>query len=249
MSCVYEYNGLTFKSELELDHYLLFNKTRRSRLGDAVFKEQHKWSDEQKNIDDKLSESAKDYDKARNTKQINDSKEGGEPSDLDPIGTKKDSRYKSITDIIHKLQQPKNGELHPVFPIFQPEEYWNGSVANPIGQLQLYRQGQFNHENVIDQIPFVQDLLEKEGNSFKPVTNEVTLQKIRERMETVWKQQALCGDLVHDIMSDFFRHFNNLKGEELVKELEKKIQESFYNKTRKFCNPEIVRTTAEAAEK
>ena len=53
MNCVYEYNGLTFKSELELDHYLLFNKTRRSRLGDAVFKEQHKWSDEQKSIDDK----------------------------------------------------------------------------------------------------------------------------------------------------------------------------------------------------
>jgi hypothetical protein len=75
-------------------------------------------------------------------------------------------------------------------------------------------------------------------------------------MELVWKQQALCGDLVHQIMSDFFkgqtedkRHLYNLKGQELVQELEKKIQESYYDKTRKFCNPEIVKTTAEAAEK
>ena len=76
MNCVYEYNGLTFKSELELDHYLLFNKTRRSRLGDAVFKEQHKWSDEQKSIDDKLRESADGYDKAQSTKQIKESNDG-----------------------------------------------------------------------------------------------------------------------------------------------------------------------------
>ena len=256
MSCVYEYNGLTFKSELELDHYLLFNKTRRSRLGDAVFKEQHKWSDEQKNIDDKLSESARDYDKARNTKQINESKEGGEPSDLDPIGTKSNSRYKSITDVIHQLQQPKNGELHPVFPLFNGDNYWNGTVANPVGQLQLYREGKFNHENVIDQIPFVQNLLTKRGDSFEEVTDEATLQKIRKRMELVWEQQSLCGDLVHGLMSDFFkgktedgRKLINLSGQELVNELEKKLQESFYNKTRKFCNPEIIKTTAEAAEK
>jgi len=98
--------------------------------------------------------------------------------------------------------------------------------------------------------------LTPQGDSFAPVTDEATLQKIRERMELVWKQQALCGDLVHGLMSDFFkaktedgRSFINLKGQELVKELEKKIQESFYNKTRKFCNPEIIKTTAEAAEK
>ena len=256
MNCVYEYNGLTFKSELELDHYLLFNKTRRSRLGDAVFKEQHKWSDEQKSIDDKLRESAEGYDKAQSTKQIKESNDGGEPSDLDPVRTKPNSRYKSITDIIHQLQQPKNGELHPVFPLFEGDNYWNGTPANPVGQLDLYRQGRFDHENVIDQIPFVKDLLEPLGNSYKQVTDEAILQKIRARMELVWKQQALCGDLVHKIMSDFFkgktengRKLINLSGQELVNELEKKIQESFYNDCRKFCNPEIIRTTAEAAEK
>ena len=256
MNCVYEYNGLTFKSELELDHYLLFNKTRKSRLGDAVFKEQRSWSDEQKSIDDKLTESAKEYEKAHNTKQLNESKDEGEPSDLDPIKTSQNSKYKSITDIIHKLQQPKNGELHPVFPLFKGDNYWNGTPANPIGQLELYRQGQFDHENVIDQIPFVKDLLEPFGNSYKKVTEEATLQKIRERMELVWEQQALCGDLVHKIMSDFFKgktksgkKLINLRGQELITELENKVQESYYNKTRKFCNPEIVKTTAKAAEK
>ena len=49
-------------------------------------------------------------------------------------------------------------------------------------------------------------------------------------MELVWKQQALCGDLVHRIMSDFFkgktengRKLINLSGQELINELEKKI--------------------------
>lgn len=255
MTCRYEYNGLTFKSELELDHYLLFNKnTSKNVFGDAVFKLKHA-SDEQILIDEKLEESSNEYDRAVGTKQVNDSKgEEGEPSDLDNVRAR--GRYKSITDIIHNLWSPKNGELHRVFPKFEPDNYWNGTPANPVGQLELYRTGQFNHENVIDQIPFVQDLLEPQGNSFKEVTNEATLQKIRERMELVWKQQALCGDLVHNLMSDFFkaktedgRRFINLRGQELVKELEKKIQESFYDTTRRFCNPEIVKTTAEAAEK
>jgi hypothetical protein len=49
-------------------------------------------------------------------------------------------------------------------------------------------------------------------------------------MELVWEQQALCGDLVHKIMSDFFRgktenerKLINLSGQELISELEKKI--------------------------
>jgi hypothetical protein len=42
MTCRYEYNGLIFKSELELDHYLLFNKnTSKNVFGDAVFKLTH----------------------------------------------------------------------------------------------------------------------------------------------------------------------------------------------------------------
>jgi hypothetical protein len=75
-------------------------------------------------------------------------------------------------------------------------------------------------------------------------------------MELVWKQQALCGNLVHNLMSDFFkattedgRRFINLEEQELISELEKKVQESFYNTTRKFCNPKIIRTTAKAAGK
>lgn len=255
MTCQYIYKGLTFKSELELDHYLLFNKnTSKNVFKDAVFKLKH-GSDEQILIDERLEESSNEYQKAVNTKQVGkEFKEDGEPSDLDNIET--NGRYKSITDLIHNLWQSKDGELHRVFPKFEPDNYWNGTPANPIGQLELYRRGQFNHENVVDQIPFVKDLLTPQGSSYAKVTDEITLQKIRERMELVWKQQALCGDLVHQIMSDFFkgqtedkRHLYNLKGQELVQELEKKIQESYYDKTRKFCNPEIVKTTAEAAEK
>ena len=51
------------------------------------------------------------------------------------MGYKKDSRYKSITDIIHNLWSPKDGELHRVFPKFEADNYWNGTPANPVGQL------------------------------------------------------------------------------------------------------------------
>jgi hypothetical protein len=37
-----------------------------------------------------------------------------------------------------------------VFPLFEGDNYWNGTPANPVGQLDLYRQGRFDHENVID---------------------------------------------------------------------------------------------------
>jgi hypothetical protein len=68
MSCVYEYNGLTFKSELELDHYLLFNKnTSKNVFGDSVFKLTHA-SDEQILIDEKLEESSNRYEKGENSK-------------------------------------------------------------------------------------------------------------------------------------------------------------------------------------
>ena len=48
MTCKYEYNGLTFNSELELDEYLLFHNNLRSKLGDAAFKktENSKWSEQ-----------------------------------------------------------------------------------------------------------------------------------------------------------------------------------------------------------
>jgi hypothetical protein len=100
MTCRYEYKGQIFKSELELDHYLLFNKnTSKTIFGDAVFKLTH-GSDEQIIIDEKLEESSDKYNKAVGTRQVSESKEEeGEPSELDNIKT--NGRYKSITDIIH----------------------------------------------------------------------------------------------------------------------------------------------------
>jgi len=48
-------------------------------------------------------------------------------------------------------------------------------------------------------------LLPKINGIPQKVTDEDTLNKIEERMTDVWKQQALCGDLIHNIMSDFFK--------------------------------------------
>jgi hypothetical protein len=104
MTCKYEYNGLTFNSELELDEYLLFHSKRKSKLGDSVFKksEQATWSEEQNIIHDKLDKARLQFEKGENTNKIKIEAEEGEPTDLDPVKAFGD--YKSITDIIHALR-------------------------------------------------------------------------------------------------------------------------------------------------
>jgi len=55
-------------------------------------------------------------------------------------------------------------------------------------------------------------------------------------MTDVWKQQALCGDLVHAILSDFYKskdnekRFCNLTETELRNAFKNKVKEEFYKK-------------------
>ena len=253
MTCKYEYNGLTFNSELELDEYLLFHNDLRNKLGDAAFKktENSKWSEQQNQVHEALEKASDLYEKGEKSNKITELSEEGEPSDLDPIKASGD--YRSITDIIHQMKGPDG---NPVFPVFVAENYWEGTEANPGGQKQLYRDGKYDDPKIQAQLPFIDDLLPKINGIPQKVTDEDTLNKIEERMTDVWKQQALCGDLIHNIMSDFFKSktdegvkFKNLTEDQLNIEFEKKLKTSYYSKFKSYITPEIRKSSIKAAIK
>ena len=76
----------------------------------------------------------------------------------------------------------------------------------------LYWSGNFDKY----ELQFISDLLTKDtSGNYNAVKDEKTLNKIRDRIEGeinngirkggLWKQQAICGNLVHEIFSRFYR--------------------------------------------
>jgi len=90
-------------------------------------------------------------------------------------------------------------------------------------------------------------LLPKINGIPQKVTDEDTLNKIEERMTDVWKQQAICGDLVHAMLSDFYksktdngRRFSNLSDSELKQAFKKKLKEDFYQKYQDYVSDSLI---------
>ena len=251
MKCKFIYNNRVFESEADLDEYLIVTTALKPSLGDIVFKN---WSKQQLSTYDKIQSSEKAVEEAIKRGEIKTSEEQGEPEDMD--GIKGNGRYKSITELIHEIRTvDSNGEEHPLFPIFIEDNYWNG-VNNSGGQLEKYRQGRYDDPKVAAQIPFVEDLIPKVGGQLQPVTDSNTLQKIRERMTDVWKQQAICGDLVHAMLSDFYksktdngRRFSNLSDSELKQAFKRKLKEDFYQKYQDYVSDSLIDSMVKEAQK
>ena len=157
MKCKYVYKGKTFESEADLDEFLLINNELKGK--DSVFQ---KWSKQQDSVYRKIKESNDAAYNAEKRGEITTTEEQGEPEDTDNVrGT---GRYKSITELIHEIRIiDSNQEEHPLFPIYDGDNYWNH-------QWDKYRMGNFD-EKVMAQVPFIEDLLEKVGDSYKPVTD------------------------------------------------------------------------------
>ena len=251
MKCKYVYNNRVFESEADLDEYLLVTSALKPSLGDIVFKN---WSKQQLTTLDKINGSNKVVEDAIERGEVKAPEEEGEPEDMD--GLKGNGRYKSITELIHEIRTiDSNGQEHPLFPIFIEDNYWNGP-NNSGGQLEKYRQGKYDDPKVAVQIPFVEDLIPKVGGQLQPVTDSNTLQKIRKRMTDVWKQQALCGDLVHAILSDFYksktnngRSFCTLSESELKQAFKRKVGEDFYKKYQDYISDSLIDSMVEQAQK
>lgn len=244
MKCKYVYKGVKFETEADLDEFLLISKALKG--SDSVF-QSGKWSKIQDSIYRKIKESNNSVYEAEKSGKITVLEEQGEPEDTDNI--KGNGQYLSITELIHKIRTiDSQGEEHPLFPIFDSNNYWNK-------QWDKYRLGSYEDKKVQAQIPFIEDLIPKIGNQLQPVTDQNTLQKIRERMENVWKQQALCGDLIHAMFSDFYsskfsgRRFSELSEEELKTAFNEKLQNSYYSKYSDYINDLIINSVVKEAIK
>ena len=250
MKCKYIYNNRIFESEAALDEYLIVTSALKPFLGDVVFKN---WSKQQLATLEKINQSNKIVEEAMDRGEIKIQNEEGEPDDMD--GLKGNTTYKSITELIHEIRtKDSNGEEHPLFPIFISNNYWNGQ-NNSGGQLDKYRQGKYDDPKVEVQVPFLEDLVKVNGE-LKPVTDNDTLQKIRERMTDVWEQQALCGDLVHAILSDFYKsktasgkRFCNLSEKELKQAIKRKLQNEYYSKFQDYISNSLIDSIVQQAFK
>ena len=230
MKCKYVYKGIRFESEADLDNYLLISKALKG--SDIVFQSGKSIQD---SIYRKIEKANNTVYEAEKSGKITTITEQGEPEDTDNL--KGNGQYLSITELIHNIRTvDQQGEEHPLFPIFDGDNYWNK-------QWDKYRLGSYEDKKVQAQIPFVEDLIPKVGNQLQPVTDQNTLQKIRERMESVWKQQALCGDLVHAMLSDFYKaksnegkRFSELSENELKKVFKEKLQNNYYSRYSDYIN-------------
>lgn len=209
MACKYILRGINFNSEEELNDFLLNLEGNQSSLNDVVYQKldgSHiRLTAEQNNYRKLLLEAENEYSKYEKQgiqlKSLQETEEV-EPEDLDDVGSFK-YPFISVTDLIHSLRGRKT---EYAFPIFKSNEYWKE-------KFELYRNGTFDSY----ELQFISDLLEKDpvtGN-YKPVQNQIVLDKIRDRIEGklangirkggLWKQQAQAGNLVHDVFARFYR--------------------------------------------
>ncbi len=198
MTCKYNFKGIEFQTEEELNDFLLDTESSKSFLGDVVYSltsTQRHYG----NVFENIQEKYKDLrDKGI---QIKEYSEEVEPEELDDIGTLQ-YPYISVTDLIHTMP---GRYTEQVFPIFRAEEYWKE-------KFDLYKAGVFDEY----ELQFIDDLLKKDSSgNYLPIKDESTLNKIRDRIEGelknnkrvggLWKQQAVCGNLVHEMFSRFYR--------------------------------------------
>ena len=253
MTCKYNFKGQEFQSEEELNDFLLDTESTKSSLGDIVYS----MTSQQRHYGQRFEEIQEDYkklkDKGIQIKSLEESEEV-EPEDLDDIGTLK-YPYISVTDLIHTMP---GRYTEQIFPIFKADEYWKQKFDD-------YRSGVFDSY----EIQFIEDIIKdyKDTNgNYQPISDEKILNKIRDRIEGkvengirkggLWKQQAICGNLIHEMFSRFYRDTVGYKGSDgkwkkgkhlyQLKDSPQEIVDYFDqyldNKYRKYISPELLKS-------
>lgn len=173
MACVYELDGHTFNSELELDDFLIEKYPLKSVLGDLVYSES--------------THTARTHAKLEQIKQEADKITAWENRIRVWDEDGKTYRYKNpYIGVNAFLSQYRDEEGHPLFPIFQEENYW------------AIRRGQWSKG----------DFTEDEREVFfgeetpKPITENYDY--YRNLMEEKWEAQCLHGDAIHAVFEQFF---------------------------------------------
>lgn len=182
MNCNYFYKGHIFKSELELDDFLLEKFPFEPILGDLVFS----MTPSQLNISSQLSTIAKDaYKLNKKYKELLNSgkviyNEDGEMAVEDPP-------YIGVNKFLSGLRN-EQGEL--LFPEFREEEYWNRRYLN-------WKIGQFT-ESELQEFEF-------DKNNPPNITDQNQWEKLRKSMTHRWEVQAKTGTAIHNILQICFQ--------------------------------------------
>lgn len=228
-NCKYILGQRVFNSEIQLDDYLSEMKNLYKQFGDEVFSKS--WTPVQQTYRQKLFSQKEQLEKAIKSGRIK--LEISDIEDLDLDGIVDSAEGRGVTSIMQELKSLDNKN---VFPIFNKDNYWN----NIRGEL---RDGNWNSDKIKDFIPYIFDEKDSEGNYIThPITTEEEFNQIRNRIESMWKQQGLIGTVVHDIFDILYSNYTTENGtniknlpkqqfkEEIKKVLSKKPEPNAYRK-------------------
>ena len=225
MACVYSYKNHIFKTEEELDDFILDLLPFESKYGDLVFqvtKEQVRIIDqiEQINTTNKeLKEKAKEW--RKNNKYIYG--EDGEMTISDPP-------YIGVTSFLSGLKNSK-GEL--LFPEFREKEYWEREFQN-------WENGKFS-DSEIEEFGINKDNPPK-------IIDRAEQEKKMNQMKNRWKNQAEIGTAIHNVFQIIFQkdgdNYNFTKSEN---DLKLYILKNLENKNKKFITDKVLDNTIKYA--
>lgn len=222
-NCKYIIGGKTFNSEIELDDYLSEIKDLHKKYGDEVFSK--KWTTTQQKYREKIFSQKEQLERAIKSGYIK--LEISDMDDMDLDGIVGSLNSVGVTELIKNL---KNLDDKNVFPIFDRKNYWD-HVKNELFSGKI--------DKLKDYIPYI---YEKDSNGeyiIEPIQTDDQFEKIKNRIEKMWRQQGLIGTVVHDIF-DIMYDKNKRKTEnggdlttmpinQAVKELKKILSKKDYS--------------------
>lgn len=180
MECIYYYNGHTFKSELELDDFLLANRKLVSKYGDIVFSRTTRAN----HTYDILMTKKVETDKLRDTyiKLRQKWKEDDESYEIQ-------RPYIGVTEFLSGLRN-SNGTL--LFPEFKEEEFWKR-------RKEKWSNGEFTKDEA-------EILFQKVGDTYttEPIVDNDQFELSRGLVEDKWKSQGKIGTELHKVMQKYW---------------------------------------------
>lgn len=185
MACRYIYKGHEFKSEVELDDFLLANKRFESILGDAVFSA----TSAQNNVTAALeiiSRDAKDLQrKYREWQEQNKmvyTEDGDESFEQPP--------YIGVNKFLSGLTN-EEGDL--LFPEFREDEYWSRRFSNwKVGE---YTEAEMEEFGI-------------DPNNRPAITDRTQHESMKNQMKHKWEIQAKTGTAIHNVLQIIFSKEN-----------------------------------------
>lgn len=185
MTCTFKLGEQTFKSEMELDEYLLNNKEFHKKYGDSVFM----YTQMQNQTYDKLIESNKEKERLYAEGRIKrEATVTGYSEDYYQV----EKPYVGVNSFLRDYKRTTSGHVgDPLFPVFNMDNYIANSAKN--WRRQEYWDNEASEQEIIDVFG--------EGQTPRPLTTAAELDEVKSRLEKKWKHQSFVGTAIHNAMN------------------------------------------------